>query len=109
MAEFTDVFDDITWVDKNYEELQTKYPNKYIVVKNQKVVVVADDFDTADKRASQILGSNVDYTVERIEIGDMDQKSEKRFTFWGDQIGSYSRDDEPVLGHSNGIGTIEFE
>lgn len=45
----------------------------------------------------------------RIEIGDMDQKSEKRFTFWGDHFGSISEDKKGVLGHSNGIGTMDFD
>ncbi len=65
------VQDDIEWVNKNIELLQEKYPNKYIVVKNEKVIVVADDFDTADKRATDLLGENIEFIVERIEIGDL--------------------------------------
>jgi len=63
--------DDIEWVNKNIELLQEKYPNKYIVVKNEKVIVVADDYDTADKRATDLLGENIEFIVERIEIGDL--------------------------------------
>ena len=65
------VQDDIEWVNKNIEQLQEKYPNKYIVVKNEKVIVVADDFDTADKRATDLLGENIEFIVERIEVGDL--------------------------------------
>jgi hypothetical protein len=46
---------------------------------------------------------------EKIEIGDMDQKSDVSFTFWGDRMVPGLADKEPVLGHLNGIGTIEFE
>lgn len=66
-----DVLDDIRWVDNNYIELQKKYPNKYIVVKHNEVIVVADTFNTAYERAIQLLGDVEDFTVERIEIGDL--------------------------------------
>ncbi len=46
---------------------------------------------------------------QRIEIGDMDQKSEKRFTFWGGHLGSLPGNEKVVLGHSDGIGTIDFD
>lgn len=62
---------DVDWVNKNIEVLQEQYPNKYIVVKNEKVIVVADDFDTADKRATELLGKHIEFIVERIEIGDL--------------------------------------
>ena len=65
------VQEDIEWVNNNIELLQEKYPNKYIVVKNEKVIVVADDYDTADKRATEILGNDNEFIVERIEIGDL--------------------------------------
>lgn len=45
----------------------------------------------------------------RIEIGDMDQKSEERFKFWGYRLGRTYPKDGVVLGHSDGLGTIEFE
>lgn len=48
-------------------------------------------------------------TLKRIEIGDMDQKSEKNFTLWGKRFGSSSDNENIVLGHSNGIGDVEFE
>ncbi len=62
--------EDIQWVDKNYADLHRKYAGKYIVVKNNKVIIVADDFETADARAKEMLGS-AEYTVERIEIGGL--------------------------------------
>lgn len=49
------------------------------------------------------------FVPERIEIGRMDQKSEKKFTFWGGRRGWLSKNEDVVLGHSNGIGNIEFE
>ena len=66
-----EVIDDIRWVDENYIDLQKKYPNKYIVVKNREVKVAADTFNTAYERAIQILGAETNFTVERIEIGDL--------------------------------------
>lgn len=48
------------------------------------------------------------FVPERIEIGDMDQKSELDFTFWGGGRGYRIPDEEAVLGHSDGIGTTEF-
>lgn len=67
----SDVFADIKWIDENYEMLQEKYPGKYIVVKNSTVIVVADDFDTATRRAKEVLGDTIKFTVERIETGDL--------------------------------------
>ena len=49
------------------------------------------------------------FVPQRIEIGNMDQKSEERYTFWGRDLGYFFPKDEVVLGHSNGLGTIEFE
>lgn len=46
------------------------------------------------------------YVPERIEIGDMDQKSEKRYVFWGEASG-FLTERKPLLGHSNGIGSID--
>ena len=49
------------------------------------------------------------FVPQRIEIGNMDQKSEERYTFWGRELGYFFPKDEVVLGHSNGLVTIEFE
>ncbi len=49
------------------------------------------------------------FVSQRIEIGDMDQKSKEWFTIWGDRDGSIFPNDKVVLGHSNGIGTMDFD
>ncbi|MHA1168354.1 MAG: hypothetical protein ACTSRU_11070 [Candidatus Hodarchaeales archaeon] len=63
--------EDIHWVDKNYPILHQKYPGKYIVVKNAKVIVVAETHALAVTRAREILGTEVEFTVERIEEGGL--------------------------------------
>ena len=65
------IVDDIKWVDANYEDLHRKFAGKYIVVKNGKVVIVADDFSTADRRAKEVLKPGTEYVIERIEHGDL--------------------------------------
>ena len=65
------VSEDIRWVNAHYEELQEKYPGKYIVVKNQKVIVVAETHEKADNRVKELLGEWVEYTIEPIEFGDL--------------------------------------
>ena len=67
----TAVIADIRWVDQNYIELQRMYPKKYIVAKDQRVIVVAETFRAAYRRAKDLLGEDADFTVERIEIGDL--------------------------------------
>lgn len=67
----SDVFSDIKWIDDQYEILQEKHPEKYIVVKNSTLLVVVDGFDTATRRAKEILGDTIEFTVERIETGDL--------------------------------------
>ena len=49
------------------------------------------------------------FVPQRIEIGDMEQKTEKRYVFWGGTPGSFGRQEKPVLGHSNGIGIVNFD
>jgi hypothetical protein len=49
------------------------------------------------------------FVPERIEIGDMDQKSEKNYTFWGKRLDYFYIKDDVVLGHSNGLGIVEFK
>ena len=49
------------------------------------------------------------FVPQRIEIGDMEQKTEKRYVFWGERSGSFRSEEKPVLGHSNGIGIVDFD
>lgn len=71
MVDYSEVIADIQWINKNYLSLQEKYPNKYIVVKNGSIIVVADDYDTAYDRALLKIGDKHKFTVERIEVGDL--------------------------------------
>jgi len=63
--------EDIKWVDDHYPDLHEKYPGKYIVVKNGKVIVAAETHEKAFERANEILGENIEFIVERIEEGGL--------------------------------------
>ena len=65
------IVEDAQWVDENYKELHEKYQGKYIVAKGGRVIVVADEFAVAHRRASEILGKETKFVVERIERGDL--------------------------------------
>lgn len=62
---------DMQWVDTHYEELQRKYPGKFIVVRDGRVIAVGDNYREAEQRALEKLGPDVEIMVERIEIGEL--------------------------------------
>ena len=45
----------------------------------------------------------------RIELGDMEQRSQISLTFWGDLRGSFQSDEEIVLGHAEGVGSVDYK
>lgn len=72
--------EDMQWVDAHYEELQQKYPGKFIVVRNGKVIAVGDNYREAEQRALEKLGPDAEIIVERIEICELFAELKPAFT-----------------------------
>ncbi len=62
---------DFAWVSNNLNDLQKKYPGKFIAVSYERVVAVADNWEDIERRAKQVLKLNESFIVEFIESGDL--------------------------------------
>jgi len=50
-VEYIQIFSDNgNWLDLNYEEIRRKYPNKFIAIKNKRIIAESDDIDKLIKK-----------------------------------------------------------
>ncbi len=53
------------WFDLNYEELRRKYPNKFIAIKDKKVIAVSSDLNSL---IDELKALNIDLNKVLIEF-----------------------------------------
>lgn len=59
---------DFNWITKRYPELQSKYPNQYVSVKNGKIIAHGRDFSRVYYKAKREAGKN--FVTEYILSGE---------------------------------------
>jgi len=60
--------EDLKWIGEHYSELQRKYPNMYIAVKDGKVIVVGREFGEVYDKAKKIAGEE-DFAIDYMLTG----------------------------------------
>jgi len=66
MAMATVQIEDLKWIGEHYSDLQRKYPDKYIAVKDGKVIAVGRKFGEVYDKAKKLAGEKnfaVDYML----------------------------------------------
>jgi len=60
--------EDLKWIGEHYSELQRKYPDMYIAVKDGKVIVVGRKFGEVYDKAKKIVGEE-DFAIDYMLTG----------------------------------------
>ena len=55
---------DLEWLSKNFPELKKKYPKKFVAIKDQNVVVAANELETLIKILKQKFGNPNDFLID---------------------------------------------